>query len=118
MKVKETIKIKLKDIVEPNCVVWTESDVEITEEIITNYGKNNNYIFVDKNNKIIDGNHRFCILYEEYGEDYEIFVKRLLIPKKIFYTIVLILSPILTPIGFVIGSINKIKHDTRLKKNS
>lgn len=118
MKVKEIIKLKLKDIVQPNCIVWTESDFEMTEEIITNYGKNENYIFVDKNNKIIDGNHRFCMLYEEYGEEHEIFVRRLLIPRILFHTTILLLSPILTPIGFVIGSINKIKHDARLKKNS
>lgn len=118
MKVKETVRIKLKDIVVPNCVFWDESYLEIKEEIVTNYGKNKNYISIDKNNKIIDGNHRFCILYEEYGEEHEIFVKKISISKRLYYTIILLLSPILTPIGFVIGSINKIKYGTRFKKSS
>jgi len=118
MKFKETVKIQLKDIVESNCIVWDDYYTEITNEILTNYGKNKNYIFVDKNNKIIDGNHRYCILYKEYGENHEIFVKRILITRRLYYIIIFLLSPILTPIGFVIGSINKIKNDIRFKKNS
>ena len=118
MKFKKTIKIKLKDIKPPKCIFWDDSYDELIEETIFSYGENKNYILIDKNNEILDGNYRFCILLESHGEDHEVYVDKILISKWLNYLLVFLFFPILTPIGFLIGSIKKIKYDTRLKKNS
>lgn len=111
---KKLVKVKIKDIVIPKCVVWGESHIEMTEEIISNYGNNGKYIIVDKNNKIVDGNHRFCILYKEFDGDHEILVNRILLPKKLYDVIIILGLPILLPIIIV----DNLIKNARLKKNS
>ena len=55
-------------------------------EIIDHYKKDPNLsqsIIVVANNRIIDGNHRYCVLLEEFGEDFDTEVIKIPINKKI-----------------------------------
>jgi hypothetical protein len=101
-KLGKTITVKVGEIQIPECITWTEQHIEIIDEIIDNYDVNIGAIKITKDYQLIDGNHRVCILWEKYGDDHEIIVKQIPINRRPFYTILVLLLPILMPIGLIL----------------
>lgn len=55
---------------------WSDEQKKMREEIIEGKYKEglNTHIQITRDNIVIDGNHRVCILKEKYGDNYEILV--------------------------------------------
>lgn len=111
MKFYKIKKIKIKDIVGPECISWDDEQIAMIENIVQNYGINDKLIKITSDKKIIDGNHRYCILYEEFGEEHEIVVKQLPVKRGLYFILLSLSLPILLPLGLIIKTINKIKNN-------
>ncbi len=68
--------IKLKELKAVNGLDWTNEQLDMKEEIISNYDPKKGIIKISKDNKILDGNHRYFILIRHYGGEYEIEVDK------------------------------------------
>lgn len=99
MKFENKLIIKLKDIEKPKCVNWSEKQISMIDSIIKNDGKLEKPIRISNDYKIIDGNHRYCILFEEYGEDFDTEVIKISVNKKLYMIMIYIMLPVLLPIG-------------------
>jgi len=99
--------IKLKDIQFPYCIDWYEHHVLMSKEIINNEGRLKKPIVISKDYKIIDGNHRYCVLLEEFGEEFDTEVIKIPINKKIYDVILHILIPLLFIFGLILAVTKK-----------
>ena len=112
-------KIKLKDIKQSNCVLYEKSRKELRDTFIKKgYNIEKGIIKIGADNKIINGNHRYCLLLQEYGEEHEIVVDKIFITYDIINIITTTISILLLPIIFpyyVIKDYNKKKNE--FKKN-
>jgi hypothetical protein len=113
MEIGKLIKVKVGDIKAPECIVWTTDNLDMVDEIIKNYDVNISDIKISKDFKLIDGGHRLCILWEEYGDKHEIMVRQVPISQWLFYTILFTFLPILFPVGIVLRVLKQKKN----KKN-
>ncbi len=94
-------KVKLKDIKQTNCVSYEKSRKQLRHTFIQErYDIKKGIIRVGVDNKIINGNHRYCLLLEEYGGEYEIMVDKILITYGVINMIMTIISILLLPIIF------------------
>jgi hypothetical protein len=94
-------KIKLKDIKQSNCVLYEKSRKELRDTFIKEgYDIKKETIKIGADNKIINGNHRYCLLLEEYGEEHEIVVDKIFITYGIINIITTTISILLLPIIF------------------
>jgi len=100
-------KVKIGDIKFPKRLNWSEKQLKMSEEIIYNYDINIGEITISKDYKIIDGNHRVYILRKEYGEDHEILVRQISLNRSSYYVTLVLFSPILIPIGFLVWILTK-----------
>ena len=102
-------KIKLKDIKQSNCVKYTTSRKELSETFISQgYDAKKGIITIGLDNKIINGNHRYCLLLQEYGGDHKIEVKQRFITYNIFKFFYIISIIIIFPFFTVYQDIKKI----------
>jgi hypothetical protein len=71
-------KIKLKDIEQTNCVSYERKDRKKLRKTFLKEGYNikKGIIVIGIDNKIFNGNHRYCLLLKKYGEEHEIVVNR------------------------------------------
>ena len=71
-------KIKLKDIEQTNCVSYERKDRKKLRKTFLKEGYNikKDIIRISIDNKILNGNHRYCLLLKKYGEEREIVVRR------------------------------------------
>lgn len=94
-------KIKLKDIKQSNCVLYEKSRKELRDTFIKEgYDIKKGTIKIGSDNKIINGNHRYCLLLEKYGEEHEIVVDKIFITYGIINIITTIIAILLLPIVF------------------
>lgn len=115
------VKIKLKDIVQSKKQIhWSKKQLSMVDGISDNYDEDISLIWVTKSNEIIDGHHRYEILMNKFGGEYEITVRQFNVSKKIFKTIVYIFLPlsliILLPLYLIIERF-KFKKWQRKKEN-
>jgi hypothetical protein len=115
MNIGKLIKVKVGDIKAPECITWSEEQLEMVDNIVHNYDSNIGVIRISKDYKVIDGNHRLCILWEEYGDEYEIDVKQLPITRTLHHVLLLIFLPILLPIGIITMILKQIKKKNGIK---
>jgi hypothetical protein len=112
-------KIKLKDIKQSNCVLYEKSRKELRDTFIKKgYNIEKGIIKIGADNKIINGNHRYCLLLQKYGEEHEIVVNKIFITYDIINIITTTISILLLPIIFpyyVIKDYYKKKNE--FKKN-
>jgi hypothetical protein len=101
------VKVKIGEIILPKRIKWNERQKKMTKEIIRNYNTNIGEIIISKDYKIIDGNHRFNILWKEYGEEHEITVRQISLTRLSYYIILLMFSPILVPMGVLVWILTK-----------
>lgn len=101
------VKVKIGEIILPKRLNWNERQLKMSEEIIHNYNPNIGEIIISKDYKIIDGNHRFDILWKEYGEEHEITVRQIYLNRSSYYILLLMFSPILVPIGGLVWILTK-----------
>ena len=95
-------RVKLKDIETPKCLNWSKEQINMTQEIEDDYNPRKGIISISLTNKIFDGNHRFLILLNKFGGEHKIVVRKIYFSRKIYFTIILLLVPVLLPIGLVI----------------
>lgn len=105
MKFYKETKIKLGDITPPKCIGWNDYQISLIDDIVLNYDYKKSAIKISKDNKIIDGKHRYCILLEVYGEEHEIVVKKLNLPINIFYVFVFMFFYVFLVVGLIIKTI-------------
>ena len=106
------VRIKLKDIKQSNCVEYVKDRKELEDNFISEgYNIRKGSITVDSRNKIINGNHRYCLLLEEYGEDHTIIVKKRAITFGIIKFIFIILLIIIFPFYMTYREINKLSEN-------
>jgi hypothetical protein len=72
-------KIKLKDIEQTNCVSYERKDRKKLRKTFLKEGYNikKDIIRISIDNKILNGNHRYCLLLKKYGEEREIVVDKI-----------------------------------------
>jgi hypothetical protein len=80
------------------------------DSIIKNYDVNISAIIISKDFKLIDGSHRLCILWEEYGDEHEISVRQVPISRWLYYIILFTFLPILFPVGIVFRILEQKKN--------
>ena len=88
-------RIKLKDIKQSHSVEFKKSERKKFKQnfLSEGYKPKKGTIIVALNNKIVNGNHRYKLLIEKYGEEHKIIVYKTNIPNffhKIFSILVLI----------------------------
>jgi hypothetical protein len=108
------IKVKLKEItsVKSDDLKWTEKRLKKLESISGGYDTDKGYIRIFKDMYINDGNHRYKMLLDNFGDDYEITVKQLPVTRKVhirlmitlFLTFSILLLPISIVILYIIGN--------------
>lgn len=104
-------KIKLGDLVSVRKIKWTTEQVEMTSDVINNYDTKKGIIKISKDNKILDGNHRYEILMNHYGCEHEIEVKQMFFNRR-FYVARAWLAALLTlPIFIPYAIIYNIKRN-------
>lgn len=101
------VKVKIGEIILPKRLNWNKRQLKMSKEIIHNYDTNIGEIMISKDYKIIDGNHRFDILWRTYGEEHEITVRQISLNRLSYYIILLMFSPILVPIGGLVWILSK-----------
>lgn len=110
MKLGKLIKVKVGDVKAPECIVWTPDQLDMIDGVIKNYDINISVIRVSKDLKLIDGSHRLCILWEEYGDEHEITVRQVPISRWLYYTILFTFLPILFPVAIVLRILEQKKN--------
>lgn len=99
----KNVKIKLKELTPTkNNLEWSTKQIDMIDSIENYYDERLSLIWVCKFNKIIDGHHRYAILLNKFGGEYEITVKKFKVTQTTYLTIVttlivlslLILSPL------------------------
>jgi hypothetical protein len=104
------VTVKLKDLDPRKNITWENEQLEMKDEIISNYDIKKGIISVTNDLYIIDGNHRYCILLNHFGGEHEIQVKQKPI-GKVFYNILLFLLVLtLLPVILLILIFKKIKY--------
>lgn len=70
------VKVKLKDLKKrQKNITWRKKHDGLREDLLKKYDENN-CILISKDMKIMDGHHRYQILIDEYGEDYDLYVNK------------------------------------------
>jgi hypothetical protein len=100
--------VKLKDLKPISNIRWEEKHYNIKDDVINNYDIKKGIITITKDNKILDGNHRYYTLLEHYGNNYQIMVRRVPIKKSLYLFLITPIVIILIPIMVVIRLFKKI----------
>ena len=94
-------RIKLKDIKQSNCVDYKSSRKKLSETFISEgYNPRIGFISVGLDNKILNGNHRYCLLLKKYGGEHIIIVRKKMITYGVINFITTLVFFILLPIIF------------------
>jgi hypothetical protein len=108
-------RIKLKDLKKSHEVSFKKNKRRLFKKsfLEEGYKPRKGIITVDLNNKIIDGNHRYTILLEKYGPEYNIIVKKTITPYPLHVIvsfILIILLPFYLNMGYKRIKLKKIKQ--------
>ena len=102
------IRIKLKDLKQSNCVEYDGKKKNLADMFISQgYDVRKGAITVGLDNKIINGNHRQCLLLEEYGGEHVVVVKKKFITYNILKFTFIVLFVIFFPFFIVHQQIKK-----------
>jgi len=99
--------VKLKDVEPMKNIKWRPHQIAMTSDIINSYDIKKGIIKISSDNKVIDGNHRYMILFNHYGGEHEISVLRLPINRAISTFLVIGIGLIILPLIIVLDVINK-----------
>jgi len=99
--------MKLKDIIYPTYVEWSEKQLGLISEIENNYNPRKGMISVSITNRIFDGRHRYLILFNKFGGDYKVIVRKIFFSKRIYNTIIWLIIPLLLIISFILNTQEK-----------
>lgn len=89
---------------------WSQKQLNMIQSISNHYDENISLISVTKHNEIIDGHHRYKILSDKFGDNYEITVRKFNVSIKVCNTIILLRSLLIlllsSPIYLLLGIFN------------
>ena len=89
---------------------WSQKQLNMIESISNHYDENMSLISVAKHNEIIDGHHRYKILSDKFGDNYEITVRKFNVSIKVCNTIILLQSLLIlllsSPFYLLLGIFN------------
>lgn len=110
-KCREII-VKLKDLKarQERKLEWSKKQLKMVESVIESYDTNKGIIKVSKYNEVLDGNHRYWILKNHYGEDHEILVRQRRFSRRFYILISLLLFIPISPVLIIITLYNKFKE--------
>jgi len=91
------IKFKLSEIEKPRNLSWSKRQLRLEKELLSKPLKYP--LIISKDMKLLDGNHRYQSLLNNFGEEYEIVVRKISITKRVYNLLVFLFSPILIPVG-------------------
>jgi len=110
---------------------FDDTKIKLVEDMSTGkFDFKRKNILVDKNYKIIDGNHRVFLIKQYYGENYEIKIKKVIVNKVLYFVVVLSMVYMLLAIAkiveliflgpirltrFIIKQVKKLKNE--IEKN-
>jgi hypothetical protein len=108
-------RVKLKDLNRGHSVNFKKNERKLFKKsfLEEGYKPRKGIITVGLNNKIIDGNHRYTILLEKYGPEYNIIVKKTITPYPLYVIvsfILIILLPFYHNMGYKRIKLKKIKQ--------
>jgi hypothetical protein len=92
-------RIKLKNIKQSHCVNFEDTEKQDLVKKISKEGyvPKKGLIAVGIDNKITNGNHRYCLLLEKYGEEHTIIVRKNYTLYDIVYTQITIITILILP---------------------
>lgn len=92
-------RMKLKNIKQSHCVIFEDEEKRDLVKKISEEGYNprKGLIAVGLDNKITNGNHRYCLLLEKYGEEHTIIVRKNYTLYDIVYTQITIITILILP---------------------
>jgi hypothetical protein len=105
--------VKLSEIKPTNPNVGWESGNDLLTKVINNYDVNVG-IIISTDMKILDGNHRYYLMVEVYGLDYEIKVRQTKYHSLIWYLFILLSSPLILCIILITSPLILIKKIHKL----
>jgi hypothetical protein len=88
-------RVKLKDIVHPGKLFWSNSQKNLKSKIEDGYNPRKGMISISVSNKIFDGKHRFTILLDKYGPEHTIIVRKIFFSRSLYYLFLYSITPIL-----------------------
>jgi uncharacterized glyoxalase superfamily protein PhnB len=106
----KTITVKLKNLIPRKNITWNNDQLEMKDEIISNYDIKKGIISVSKDLDVIDGNHRYCILLAHFGGDHEIQVKQRPFGKRYYQVLTFFIVLVTFPIILLVTIFRKITH--------
>jgi hypothetical protein len=77
----KVVKVKLGDLTPRKDIKWDADHLAMIDDVKKYYNTKKGFITISSNNKVLDGNHRYTILFKEYGSEYKIDVKQKPLPK-------------------------------------
>jgi hypothetical protein len=113
---KEFKKIKIGELKKSRFVryIWTDERQKLKENIIENgFDNNNHYMTITKDNYVLNGNHRFEIMINNFNPDYEVNTHIL----DVSYKTVSILSILFSIIFFPIVGFKILRNEYIIRKN-
>ena len=110
------VRVKLKELLPISNINWSNKQKLMAERISVDYNENISTIWVSKHNEIVDGNHRYTVLFQKFGGEHEINVVRLNISRTFYNTICLLLLPIMLIIVWPIYVLTQRKRIKTMSK--
>jgi hypothetical protein len=92
-------RVKLKELKQSHCVDYSKNRKELGDNfILEGYIPKKGIISIGSDYKIINGNHRYCLLLKKYGEDHKIIVCKRFVTYGVINTITTSISILLLPL--------------------
>lgn len=105
------IRVKLKDLTPIRTISWSQEQLDMKWEIINNYNPRIKTISISSDYKVCDGNHRYTILLDHYGGEYEIIVKKQVYSKRVYKFFSFIIGITILPFFLIYLFIKKLKKE-------
>jgi 8-oxo-dGTP pyrophosphatase MutT (NUDIX family) len=109
-------RVKLKELVPRANINWSNKQKLMAERMSIDYNENISTIWISKYNEIVDGNHRYTVLFQKFGGEHEINVVRFNISRTFYNRICLLLLPIILIIVWPIYALTQRKRIKRMSK--
>ncbi len=112
------VRVKLSELKPNRYVDWSKEQLDMKQEIIDNYSPRIKPITISSDYEVCDGNHRYRILLEHYGNDHKIIVIKRRYTKRMYTYAGFLFGIILLPLFIIYQLVNLIVKKVAQLKNS